>query len=158
MHSRANMNIVIAPPGSGKSHIAGLLSNAIDADTLLPIASIYRDMTETFGEKWYFLPHATALKDSRMQAVRSKIAPLISKNQVLLTAETGLAAVGDVIHVALPSAEVLFARTKGRKPPHYDYPDMPTTERVCEYYEFWAKGSNLRVFNTLEDAILEMLG
>lgn len=151
------MKMIIAPPGAGKTRVAALIATAIDADRVLPLRLIYRRITERFGPDWYFNPVATQLKDFEMGTLRLKIEPEISDRNILLTAETGLARLTDTIFVALPDAAALYAATQSRTPPDYVYPTKEVADKICDYYYHWAKGSHIKVFHHVEDAVVAMM-
>jgi hypothetical protein len=143
--------------------MAGLLETVIDGDVLLPVASVYRSISEQFREDWrfkdyftetdwYFKDYATKLKDDRMRIVRGAIAPLITARQVLMTAETALATPTDCVVVVLPHIEDLIHRTANRTV-GYRYPNLIVAERIWNYYHQWALSSKISIFPDIESAV-----
>lgn len=114
-------NIVIAPPGSGKSWWTEHKHHFYDADVLPAIKQVYKDLISRFPDghngfnKWWDNPESTAVKNSLFIPAFAHELSLLPHGSTLLTAETAAMELGDVLVPGVKPKVVLWV------PPFIEY-------------------------------------
>lgn len=163
MYQERPARVLLAPSGSGKSHFMNLWRSsfpfAVDVDTLPVAQSIYRAVAEAYGDKWWEVPEACAVKDEAWNSV-FKTDPM-AKGHIYLTSELAFALQGPrsntVLYMPTYESHTLYMTSRlnngnGRQPVKFgqDLTDLRT------WYFNLAQHLGLFIYSDINDAFQEL--
>lgn len=151
------MRLVIAPPASGKSQVAGMLSSIKDLDAMSLFKTSYSQMTQRFGPDWYFNEIATQQKDIMIHQIRESVGPTIEDRLICVTAEAAFFKQGDIAAICLPDAADLYDRTVTRQDGGFVYPSREAAARIHAFYSMFAQEHGIRTFTCIQDAVVSVM-